>query len=547
MGHRPATSMSFTQHSSINSLSNLSLALEKLNAPAPSRPNTSLGFNRDAGGGSDDATEETKSDGAMDVDSEPKSKTAPKSASGQAAGSNASRYRRATTVGPSTISASSSVSKSGAPSTIPRTTSSVLMPPPPLPKTQAAGGAADTGRKPINVNSGMVGSSKGFLFGGKTGNRTASQKLFGVAPLPGFASRGGRVVHRASKRTSLPMVEGSPVKGGEADEDVPMEDAVRDNEDDDTVVVGTSATPDTNPFAAGPSSTPDVPMEERTPVAGDGGETTRDTERQERANMWKNESRRASMALHQLAQDLSACPETPPRRAPATEGKGKGRAASSFPQDPKTAPGGLGKAGGVGAHVSRSTRTTRASAAAATATANNSPAATSSSQSTPQQPEPVHQSVRVLKNCVIYVDVKSSDGLDAGGLFVDMLKGMGAKVGPLVRRSGVVLTPSVGLDSCRTDMHAHCLQEWHGQYVETVSVSAGHSGELEHTTHTFYCRALDDPKPLAVDIRWVVECAEQKAHVDEKPFLISLENENVAGTKVCSALRKQCVMLNHFI
>ena len=45
---------------------------------------------------------------------------------------------------------------------------------------------------------------------------------------------------------------------------------------------------------------------------------------------------------------------------------------------------------------------------------------------------------------------------------------------------------------------------------------------------------LNDPKPLVVGIAWVVECAERKAHVDETKYLVSLENENVAGTnKVC--------------
>jgi hypothetical protein len=34
----------------------------------------------------------------------------------------------------------------------------------------------------------------------------------------------------------------------------------------------------------------------------------------------------------------------------------------------------------------------------------------------------------ILKDCVIFVDVKTEDGEDAGSLFVDMLKGLGAKV-----------------------------------------------------------------------------------------------------------------------
>lgn len=34
----------------------------------------------------------------------------------------------------------------------------------------------------------------------------------------------------------------------------------------------------------------------------------------------------------------------------------------------------------------------------------------------------------ILKDCVIFVDVRTEDGEDAGSLFVDMLRGLGAKV-----------------------------------------------------------------------------------------------------------------------
>lgn len=34
----------------------------------------------------------------------------------------------------------------------------------------------------------------------------------------------------------------------------------------------------------------------------------------------------------------------------------------------------------------------------------------------------------VLKDCVIYVDVKTEDGSEAGELFANMLKGLGARV-----------------------------------------------------------------------------------------------------------------------
>ena len=34
----------------------------------------------------------------------------------------------------------------------------------------------------------------------------------------------------------------------------------------------------------------------------------------------------------------------------------------------------------------------------------------------------------ILKSCVVFVDVRTEEGEDAGDLFVDMLKGLGAKV-----------------------------------------------------------------------------------------------------------------------
>jgi hypothetical protein len=36
--------------------------------------------------------------------------------------------------------------------------------------------------------------------------------------------------------------------------------------------------------------------------------------------------------------------------------------------------------------------------------------------------------LKVMKDCIIFVDVRTEEGDDAGDLFVDMLRGMGAKV-----------------------------------------------------------------------------------------------------------------------
>jgi hypothetical protein len=44
----------------------------------------------------------------------------------------------------------------------------------------------------------------------------------------------------------------------------------------------------------------------------------------------------------------------------------------------------------------------------------------------------------ILKDCVIFVDVRTEDGEDAGSLFVDMLRGLGAKVRDFIILSSVV-------------------------------------------------------------------------------------------------------------
>ncbi|KAI0364135.1 hypothetical protein BV20DRAFT_956854 [Pilatotrama ljubarskyi] len=112
----------------------------------------------------------------------------------------------------------------------------------------------------------------------------------------------------------------------------------------------------------------------------------------------------------------------------------------------------------------------------------------------------------VLRGCTIFVDVRTEEGDDAGGLFVDMLKGLGAKMATRVGSRCTHVVYKNGLMS----------------------------------TLTRY-RLLKDPKPLVVGIAWVVECAEQRARVDETRFLVNLEMANVAGiNKVCIRLYPSC-------
>ncbi|KAH9846157.1 hypothetical protein C2E23DRAFT_744714 [Lenzites betulinus] len=100
----------------------------------------------------------------------------------------------------------------------------------------------------------------------------------------------------------------------------------------------------------------------------------------------------------------------------------------------------------------------------------------------------------VLRGCTIFVDVRTEEGDDAGGLFVDMLRGLGAK---MASRVGSRCTHVVYKNGLMSTLTRYRLQK--------------------------------DPKPLVVGIAWVVECVEQRIRVDETRFLVNLDLANVAG------------------
>jgi len=105
------------------------------------------------------------------------------------------------------------------------------------------------------------------------------------------------------------------------------------------------------------------------------------------------------------------------------------------------------------------------------------------------------ESLKVLEDCVIFVDVRTDTGDEAGSLFVEMLEGVGARVLTRVGQTCTHIVYKNGLMS----------------------------------TLTRY-RLLRDPKPLVVGIAWVVECVEQRKRVDEAKFIVDLDGTNVAGT-----------------
>jgi len=222
------------------------------------------------------------------------------------------------------------------------------------------------------------------------------------------------------------------------------------------------------------------PFAEHATVLGAGGEFAED-DKVEAADAWKHACRRASLASQFLQQTLAVLPSTPtPPKASGSKSKVAERSQSSSQRTRSGLRSGSNsdiavprlpvKGHEAGAHVFKS-----GSIAAASPSAKPS-------------------SLKVLKTCTIFVDVRTDDGDEAGGLFVDMLRGLGAKI---IGRAG---------QSCTHIVYKNGLM----------------------STLTKY-RLMREPKPFVVGISWVVECAEQCRRVEEDKFLVDLEGLNVAG------------------
>lgn len=392
--------------------------------PPPARPNTSMGFNRDSGNDTDDIpAPNLKSTDDLSL----------RSGSGQvvektaALGSRTSVNVQAT--GPSEKPVSGFFSGN-----------------------RASRLQSGTGPLMRGVGSGNVGRGRP-IFGTGSG-------IFGV---PGRAG----AFQKVSRKTTLPSVMASPVKGSDA---VDPASSIGDemggimddqNSDRDQDVFTNQATVIENTGSG----------------KGKGKERYIDT----RENL---ASRRVSLASQALSQSLSSLPlsgeRTPglgsmgPPATPAGR-NGTRSASSSYPSTslpsstgkasdsvmiPKTrsitglrsAPGALGKIkGGVDGHVSSGRK-------------QNDDASDRSSK-------PVPGSLKVLKDCVIFVDVRTDDGDEAGSLFVEMLEGVGARVSILSSFTGSNRSPLyLDFNPRWSNVHSHCLQKWIGQYIHSVSV-----------------------------------------------------------------------------
>ncbi|KAI0654018.1 hypothetical protein C8Q70DRAFT_1031798, partial [Cubamyces menziesii] len=439
-----------------SSLSTLNQALEKLNAPLPSRPNTSMGFHRESaasdGEGERDALR--SSTGASGRPGSALAAVGP--AASNAKGKGKMPIAQPTSKPPSSVKTGSSATRTQQqPQQQPQKKTlrqSLLMLPPPIPapdKARAASrassststdgaatsstsrtdnpAAADEARKKqVNLalapSLGKVRNSLGFalppdatpgssskipgtaqkriftaatssntraVFGGAgvgTGVLRAGARpslttgLRNGAPATrGFSARrgiGGRVMQRVSKKSSLPVVQGSPVKGGTvamdldlddvmdvgegsstgANAEVEMDEAERERKTKERIGEWLkNASPDvlrdlghTDGTEGGEGAAADVSANAHSSPAGpssavnDGSTNEVDAaaaeKEKEREREWRrNASRRASLASQLLTQSLSAVPDTPSPMGADAKGKGKLRAVSSSWPAPRAA------------------------------------------------------------------------------------------------------------------------------------------------------------------------------------------------------------------
>jgi hypothetical protein len=360
-------------------LSNLSLALEKLKIPAPLRPATTLGFNSDTRFVSN----------ALDAKSAPKAKDDSAIRLGQGLPSSSKTtvapLRRAVTVGPVDASESNAhASGSGLAALI-----------------AARSAHPEPTVKKINVHSGIV-------VGKNSLNRP--RLMFG-----GVGKK--RPFDKVSKKSSLPVVEGSPVKESGIVQTLDSDEPPSPSTTKILAATLSSHKDDGGQEEASAVSAAVEPMKLQDAIAEHVGvfgsdNTSAEDGQAEPADMWKHASRRASLASQFLQQTLAVLPSTPPPKASGSKSKAAERSQSSSQRtrsglrsgnkpdvvSPRSAQRTLPNGHTGGAHVSKPSST-----------------ATSSS-------------LKVLKSCTIFVDVRTDDGDDAGGLFVDMLKGLGAKV-----------------------------------------------------------------------------------------------------------------------
>ena len=251
-------------------------------------------------------------------------------------------------------------------------------------------------------------------------NSNIAKRVFGSGMgLSKSGVMGNRVFGKVSQKSSLPVVAGSPVKGGST----PME--VDEDSDSDVEVTGGPMLPPPVPFKvfrdhqpeASTSKPPVITSASSSPTTGDLGDIFFDPmdvefDAKVHDEAWrKHASRRASYVMHNLSQSLSALPDSPPKR------REKGT------MGPPPVPGTRGGLRSASSTVPASSKDTQSKTTPGGS--DRGKQETNSSGGSGKKKAPV---LKILKNCVVFVDVRTDEGDEAGGLFVEMLKGLGARV-----------------------------------------------------------------------------------------------------------------------
>ncbi|KAJ6558423.1 hypothetical protein DFH09DRAFT_1162762 [Mycena vulgaris] len=328
-------------------------------------------------------------------------------------------------------------------------------------------------QRPLSAFMGAKGAAASKLAVG-TGSIMRGGSVFGgtskIRPAP-----------KVSRNPGLPSVMGSPVKGG-GDGDAAMLE--------EELMGGSGVALDSKDATTERVTSPRGVTFDFSSVVQ--FETSKKGKEKERLpEEWRqNASRRASMAGLDLSKSvtlppkpagLMGPPETPLDRI------GMRSTSSSYPSSSSDS-----SSSAVAEGMRRSTRIAKGTST--DTSVGEDDAAASEAQRptiTPVQP------LTILKGCIVFVDIISDVGDDSVRSFItDMLKNLGARV-----------LGSVGA-TCTHIVYKNGLR----------------------STYTRY-KALSDPKPHVVGMEWVVQSAEKRAHEDETPYLIDMDDMNTTAMK----------------
>ena len=311
------------------------------------------------------------------------------------------------------------------------------------------------------------------LFGGFKSIPKQGNSVGTLSRIPSLGQAGpsrnifGRPVPRmrASQKTTLETVEGSPVKGPTPFK-TPQNDEIEVDEGTfsktserlaaaRTANVDTSLTSDDSfvHTAAGNGESPisaNSSMEE--------GRTADGKELKKISKL--NASRRASMAFSALTESLNtsiaASTPSPVQTSPGSEvlsASHKNMRVGSLAR-PVRAASVIGRTRSDSAEVETSIRDKIVPASGTESESDTGRSGRRGAMGRTKMPG----SLDVLNHCTIFVDVRTEEGEDAGALFVDMLRGMGAKVISSRENIGsIFISFIIGSLSCRSNMHTYRL------------------------------------------------------------------------------------------